>query len=339
LRKSYTGEFDRQAALDLIKAENDLPPEYDSEQVDIENAQSAIAILSQLIISEASEMCDNPAEDCDIQILLEAVQALRCFIHREQQQAMGADVIKKPVPVFLSVDPDLNKAKYSADQLRQMLKEGKAMRNPAGEPSYPIGDKKDLSNAIHAVGRGSGDHNAIRAYIKRRAKALGASNMIPEDWNSDGSNKSAEPTEVETVGEAQGDEVLKSAESDAEEITKSVEAEEPPADVLFKAFSALLEKDDNPLLKSFEAIIEKSTAATAAQLGELGERLGRVEQMATPGGPSLKRTEVERTVARKQDLDREVSRFKALASAAEDHVLRKGYMAKASSLEAELKAL
>jgi hypothetical protein len=349
LRKSYTGEFDRQAALDLIKAENDLPPEYDAEQVDIENAQSAIAILSQLIISEASEMCDNPAEDCDIQILLEAVQALRCFIHREQQQAMGADVIKKPVPVFLSVDPDLNKAKYSADQLRQMLKEGKAMRNPAGEPSYPIGDKKDLSNAIHAVGRGSGDHNSIRAYIKRRAKALGASNMIPADWTSSGTNngsgKSVEPEMEKTMGAEETEVLEKSAVAEVEEIVepeevaKSVEAEEPPADVLYKAFSALLEKDDNPLFKSFEAIIEKSMAATAGQLGELSERLGRIEQMPLPGGPSLKRTENEQKGARVSDMTDRVKYFEALVESVDDPDLQKGYAAMAAGLKAEINAL
>lgn len=326
LRKAYMSEFDHQAAVDLAKATNDMPPEYDPEQVDIENAQEAISILSQLIISEASEMCDNPAEDCDIQILLSAVDALRHFICREQQQAMGAD---KPVPMFLSAEPELTKAKYSADQLRQMLKEGKAMRNPAGEPSYPIGDKKDLQNAIHAVGRGSGDHNAIRAYIKRRAKALGATNMLPEDWNS--SNKAAEVQETEVLEKAETEEV-----EETPEVTKD---ETPQEDVLYKAFSAYMEKDDNPLLKSFEAIIEKSMAATATQLGELGERLGRVEEMATPGGPALKRTEGERVEARKQDISNEVRRFKALASNTEDHTLRKGYAAKAAVLEAELKAL
>lgn len=81
-------------------------------------------------------------------------------------------------------DDDLvEKAKYNAEQLRQMLKEGKAMRNPAGDPSYPIGDKEDLGNAIHAIGRGSGSHDAIRAHIKRRASALGLTEMLPESWS------------------------------------------------------------------------------------------------------------------------------------------------------------
>lgn len=83
------------------------------------------------------------------------------------------------------------KAKYTAEQLRQMLDDGHAIANAAGDPSYPIGDKDDLANAIRAVGRGGSDHDKIRAYIIRRAKELDASGEIPDDWNSDGSMKSA----------------------------------------------------------------------------------------------------------------------------------------------------
>jgi hypothetical protein len=333
-----------QKASNMASAE--MPPEYDSEQVDIENAQEAICILSQLIISEASEMADNPAEDCDISILLDAVAALRHFICREQQQAMGADVVKKPIPIFLAADPDLIKAKYSAEQLRQLLKEGKAMRNPNGDPSYPIADKADLSNAIHAVGRGSGDHNSIRAYIKRRAKALGASNMIPDNWTNGGSDKAVEPDEVKTVETDDGSPVIEKvagglttlpdSETAPPEAAKAASVdEESGMDAIFKAFS----DENHPFFKHFSAIVEKSTAQTAAQLGELGERLGRVEEMAKPGGPSLKRTEVERDQARKLDLTAEVVRYKALASNAEDRTLRKGYEMKAAALEAEIKTL
>jgi hypothetical protein len=79
------------------------------------------------------------------------------------------------------------KAKYTAEQLRAMLAKGEAMKGPDGEPSYPIGDLADLENAIHAVGRGNADHDSIRAYIIRRAKELGASDQIPDNWNADGS--------------------------------------------------------------------------------------------------------------------------------------------------------
>jgi hypothetical protein len=359
--------FDRDAAkalvARLVKADDasdsgddsgdasDLPPEYDDEQSDIVGAQTAIACISQLIISEAQEMCDNPAEDCDIALLMQAVQALRCFIHREQEQQMGANVVKKPEPavVVLAVEAELEKAKYSADELRQMLSDGKAMKNPQGDPSYPIGDKEDLENAIHAVGRGSGDHGAIRTYIKRRAAALGASDLIPENWTSGGSSKAADTKE--TVVDTEIAEAAKTTEPEVEKTTepdvaKAAVIEVDPdtlekaiAAALDKAMPVALEKADNPLRKSLEAIIEASTRSTADQLGELGSRLERVEQMAVPGGPALRRTEVERKEARKADLLTEAARFKALAHGAEDLDLRRGYATKAAQLEAEIKAL
>lgn len=73
--------------------------------------------------------------------------------------------------------------KYDADDRKRMAASGEAM--PDG--SYPIADAEDLDNAIHAVGRGGSDHDAIRAHIIKRAKALGLSSRIPDDWGADGS--------------------------------------------------------------------------------------------------------------------------------------------------------
>lgn len=83
-------------------------------------------------------------------------------------------------------DTTVEEAKYSAEQLRQMLAKGHAIRNANGEPSYPIADEEDLRNAIRAVGRGGGDHDRIRAHIIRRAKALGKTSLIPDNWTSSG---------------------------------------------------------------------------------------------------------------------------------------------------------
>lgn len=83
----------------------------------------------------------------------------------------------------------VQEAKYSADDMKSMLAKGHAMKNASGEPSYPIGDISDLKKAIRAVGRGKAGHDAIRRHIIKRAKALGASNLIPDNWSSSGSNK------------------------------------------------------------------------------------------------------------------------------------------------------
>lgn len=68
---------------------------------------------------------------------------------------------------------------YSTKQRKQLAKKGHAM--PDG--SYPIVDVADLKNAIQAYGRAS-DPAAVKAWIKKRAKALGASDQLPDDWRS-----------------------------------------------------------------------------------------------------------------------------------------------------------
>lgn len=84
---------------------------------------------------------------------------------------------------------ELDEAKYSADDMKALLSKGHAMKNASGQPSYPIADLSDLKKAIRAVGRGKSSHDAIRRHIIKRAKALGASDLIPDNWSSGGSNK------------------------------------------------------------------------------------------------------------------------------------------------------
>lgn len=78
---------------------------------------------------------------------------------------------------------------YTAAQKRDALAKGQAMKNADGKPSYTIKNKADLRRAIRAVGRGGADHDAIRKHVIARAKALGLSAMIPDNWNADGSLK------------------------------------------------------------------------------------------------------------------------------------------------------
>ncbi len=91
----------------------------------------------------------------------------------------------------------LVRAKYSADDKKKLLAKGHAFKNANGDASYPIDDAEDLGNAIHAVGRGGADHDAIRKYIIGRAKALGLSSKIPDNWNADGSIGEANAAELD----------------------------------------------------------------------------------------------------------------------------------------------
>lgn len=79
-------------------------------------------------------------------------------------------VSKSEVSLFAKRD-------YSPEARRRMAASGQAM--PDG--SFPIANREDLRNAIQSVGRAS-NYDAAKRHIMRRARALGAMDMLPEDW-------------------------------------------------------------------------------------------------------------------------------------------------------------
>jgi hypothetical protein len=74
---------------------------------------------------------------------------------------------------------DMDKREFSGAARERMAESGTAM--PDG--SFPIGNRADLMNAIRSVGRAK-DYGAARAHIIRRARALNAMDMLPEDWRN-----------------------------------------------------------------------------------------------------------------------------------------------------------
>lgn len=84
------------------------------------------------------------------------------------------------------------RAKYTADELADLGKKGQAFKNSKGDWSYPVGDVADLKKAIRAVGRGGSDHDDIRAYIIKAAGKVDGADLIPDNWNKDGSLKDTE---------------------------------------------------------------------------------------------------------------------------------------------------
>lgn len=66
---------------------------------------------------------------------------------------------------------------FPADKRKDLAKKGQAM----SDGSFPIATVEDLKNAVRAIGRAK-DPAAAKVHIKRRAKALGASDLIPEGW-------------------------------------------------------------------------------------------------------------------------------------------------------------
>lgn len=87
-------------------------------------------------------------------------------VHKESE-----DLAVKDLTVICKKD-------YDQKTRDEMASNGEAMSGGR----YPIEDKGDLEDAIHAIGRGKGSHADIRAHIRRRAKALGAEDLLPEDW-------------------------------------------------------------------------------------------------------------------------------------------------------------
>jgi len=70
--------------------------------------------------------------------------------------------------------------KFSGEQRKKAAAKGQAQK----DGSYPIKNAQDLKNAIQAYGR-SKNKAATKAHIIRRARALGLTKLLPEDWVKD----------------------------------------------------------------------------------------------------------------------------------------------------------
>lgn len=68
-------------------------------------------------------------------------------------------------------------AEFSTKQREALADKKQAM--PDG--SYPIRNIKDLKNAIASYGRAK-NPEAVKRWIKKRAKALGAESLLPGSW-------------------------------------------------------------------------------------------------------------------------------------------------------------
>jgi hypothetical protein len=68
---------------------------------------------------------------------------------------------------------------FDTKQRKQMADRKTAM--PDG--SFPIANVEDLKNAIQAIGRAK-DPEAAKRHIRKRARALGAENLIPDSWTA-----------------------------------------------------------------------------------------------------------------------------------------------------------
>lgn len=69
--------------------------------------------------------------------------------------------------------------------LNRMQRERLAAKNQAmPDGGFPIRNISDLKNAIQAYGRAT-NKPAVKAWIKKRARELGAEDILPESWRTD----------------------------------------------------------------------------------------------------------------------------------------------------------
>lgn len=71
-----------------------------------------------------------------------------------------------------------NKTYFSHKERKDLAKKGEAMPNG----KYPIRNAQDLHDAIRLVGASSMPEDEVKAWIKKRAKALGLTDELPESW-------------------------------------------------------------------------------------------------------------------------------------------------------------
>lgn len=144
------------------------------------------APVSPATEAPANEPTPNSAEDHSAKMI-----GLRGKVHSPKKVAKPDAAKPDAAAVAASLRDKMHPqavyaSGYNAEETKKLIKAGQTFDKSG---SYPIANAEDLGKAIHAVGRGNANHDALRKYIIGRAKALGKSNMIPTNWSADGSIK------------------------------------------------------------------------------------------------------------------------------------------------------
>lgn len=132
--------------------------------------------------------CDEAGDDYEyyvVPIMLDPASGDPCAAPQDQWTCVERQYVS--VAKALDAEAAMLKA-YTADQRAKLAEQGKAIpiKDSDGkvvDGSYPIDNVDDLKRAIEANGRAKPSEQAqVRAHIKRQAKALGHSELIPKGW-------------------------------------------------------------------------------------------------------------------------------------------------------------
>lgn len=258
------------------------------EKPDIAGAESILVGLFKLIAAEAQEgAAGNFCEIYDIQMLVEAVCSMQCFLWNEQNGDGddGEPIAKSEAEGLVTY---LLKRKISAAERKQLAGEGKAL--PDG--SYPVETAEDLHNAAILARSGHGDVAAAKRLIAKRAKELGVANPLANDTAKDA-----------TVADQNEDKTPETPESQAEpKVEKS--AAELVDEAVAKAVQPLEEtikglRDEMAVLKSTPVPGGPAVTSTASPSdGQRAQQLAKAayhDRLAGQvGDPELRRYHEEK---------------------------------------------
>lgn len=121
------------------------------------------------------DMKENLERILGIQKLNPAVQILKAYAEGNLSNEILMDFAKNHREDIQKAN---NKNYFSHKERKDLAKKGEAMPNG----KYPIRNAQDLHDAIKLVGASSVPEGEVKAWIKKRAKALGLTNELPEDW-------------------------------------------------------------------------------------------------------------------------------------------------------------
>lgn len=272
------------------------------------------------------------------------------------------DVDKAETPVEETVtDETVEKRDVSTDERKKLADKGQAL--PDG--SFPIANVGDLKNAIRAIGRAK-DPAKAKAHIKKRAKALGKPDLVPDSWKNEtadvekGAHDSSELAAIRqglvNCIQAELDELANGENEiwDIKELidtlctflcwwqdeayegeTESPNMEKTSDNVTHVTLSDTTDKAENAdVTKALEAKFEElkaefSTKLEASQetIKSLEAELTKMKSLPVPGGPVATRTTADTVKAKfKEENLSKAEMYEQQASQVTDRQLQAGYL-------------
>lgn len=187
------------------------------------------------------DMKDNLEKILGLQRINPAVAILKAYADGNLSDEVLMDFAKNHKEDIEKVN---NKDYFSHKERKDLAKKGEAMPNG----KYPIRNSQDLKDAIRLVGASSMPEGEVKSWIKKRAKALGLTDELPEDWEIE---KAADTEDAQTLAEESLDEDEKNVtnpqtDENGEEIEKG----------LPEGFGVYVNFDDMDEANIFKSLVE-----------------------------------------------------------------------------------